>query len=575
KDAVPDSSQAFPFDAAGAFGAEPSFTLTDDAAPGLPSQTFTSLLPGAYTVEEVDLPAGWQLTDLRCTGGGANTSVSGSTASIGLDPGEAVVCTFENTREASITIEKDAVPDSSQAFPFDAAGAFGAEPSFTLADDAAPGLPSQTFTNLLPGTYSVSETDLPAGWQLTDLRCTGGGANTSTSGAAATIGLDPGEAVACTFENTREGSITIEKDAVPDSGQPFAFDASENLGPDFDLTDDDAAGPASRTFSGLLSGVYTVEEVDLPAGWELNDLSCDGAAVEIAGTTASIHLAVGESARCSFTNTQRGSITVVKDALPDSEQDFVFVPSGNLGGGGPFALDDDEEPSLSNSQTFTDLAPGTYTIAEEELPEGWSLQAVTCDGDAPTTVEGTAVTVDLGPGQAVTCTFLNTQVLAGAQGVITVIKDADPESEQAFAFRGDLGPFTLTDDGRGRDNEASFGHLNPGTYRVEEVLPDGWAVERISCDDPSGGTSADFGGGATVDLASGEHVVCTFFNASSETMARGGNPPTTLAVTGVGILRLAAVALLLLAAGALLTAAGRRRRVGGLDVTRAADTGRS
>jgi len=53
----------------------------------------------SYTVTEVNVPSLWTLTDITCEGGGPNTTTAGATATIGLDPGESVVCTFTNTQD--------------------------------------------------------------------------------------------------------------------------------------------------------------------------------------------------------------------------------------------------------------------------------------------------------------------------------------------------------------------------------------------------------------------------------------------------------------------------------------------
>src|SRR5438093_635532 len=56
-----------------------------------------------------------------------------------------------------------------------------------------------------------------------------------------------------------------------------------------------------------------------------------------------------------YTTLFRSTITIVKDAVPNDAQDFAFTTTG----GGPaafttgFSLDDDSDPTLSNSQTFT------------------------------------------------------------------------------------------------------------------------------------------------------------------------------------------------------------------------------
>jgi hypothetical protein len=104
----------------------------------------------------------------------------------------------ELVRSGSLTIVKDAVPDDPHDFGFTTTGL--SPSTFTLDDDADPELSSQRqFTGLLPGTYTVTE-DL-SGWALSGLTCLGGGANTFTEGRTATIGLDPGEQVTCTFTN--------------------------------------------------------------------------------------------------------------------------------------------------------------------------------------------------------------------------------------------------------------------------------------------------------------------------------------------------------------------------------------
>ena len=79
-----------------------------------------------------------------------------------------------------------------------------------------------------------------------------------------------------------------------------------------------------------------------------------------------------------------GSITIVKDAVPNDAQDFTFDPSDNLSVTN-FTLDDDGETvTLSNQRSFSDLAAsaaGTlYTISEVSVPGGWALTNIVCTG---------------------------------------------------------------------------------------------------------------------------------------------------------------------------------------------------
>jgi hypothetical protein len=89
-----------------------------------------------------------------------------------------------------------------------------------------------------------------------------------------------------------------------------------------------------------------------------------------------------------------GSITVVKQTIPDgSAQQFEF----DTDYGSNFSLTDGQQ---NNSG---DLAAGTYSVAEVNIPTGWSLTNATCsDGSNPNAI-------NLAEGEDVTCTFTNTQ----------------------------------------------------------------------------------------------------------------------------------------------------------------------
>ena len=114
---------------------------------------------------------------------------------------------------------------------------------------------------------------------------------------------------------------------------------------------------------------------------------------------ATINLAAGENVTIRYTNTKQGSITVIKDAVPDDPQDFGYTATG--AGAEPFRLDDDADPTLSNTQSFTGLGAGTYTITETAV-SGWTLTTLVIGGAASASISGGAATVDLAAGEAVT-----------------------------------------------------------------------------------------------------------------------------------------------------------------------------
>jgi len=103
----------------------------------------------------------------------------------------------------------------------------------------------------------------------------------------------------------------------------------------------------------------------------------------------------------TVTVVEGATIVVVKNAVPDSAQDFEFTAGGGLEPT-TFSLDDDTDPELSNTRTFTDLEPrGGYSLSEQ-VPAGWFLTSASCDDGSPVS------NIEVGPDETVTCTFVNT-----------------------------------------------------------------------------------------------------------------------------------------------------------------------
>ena len=76
--------------------------------------------------------------------------------------------------------------------------------AFERDDDSDSTLPNRTtFNNLAPGTHIVTEV-VPTGWWLDSLACVDpdGGSTTDLVAAEATIDLDLGESITCSFTNT-------------------------------------------------------------------------------------------------------------------------------------------------------------------------------------------------------------------------------------------------------------------------------------------------------------------------------------------------------------------------------------
>lgn len=236
------------------------------------------------------------------------------------------------------------------------------------------------------------------------------------------VTLEQGEDITCTITNDDDappppplGSLTIVKDANPNNSQDFQFATS--LEEEFALDDDDDSTLSNLKQFELAPDVYYFAEYPVE-GWEVESISCDTEAHLVIEEDGIKYLLVliedGDDITCTFVNVPEeqtrvlGSITIIKDADPDDPQDFGFT-STELGN---FDLDDDSDPTLSNSAHFSELTAGTYTITENAV-NGWGLLEISCP-KATVTIVGSAVTIELGEGEDVTCTFENRKAGLGS-----------------------------------------------------------------------------------------------------------------------------------------------------------------
>ena len=433
-------------------------------------------MPGTYTSTEADPAPPFDLGSITCDDGQSATpstwNLGNRTATFKLDAGENVKCTFTNVKRGSINIIKDAQPNGPQDFAFTTNGS-GLSP-FSLDDDADGTLPStKAFTNIVPGAYSVTESDV-TGWELTGLVCDGTLGSTGVkAGSTANITLTPGGSVTCTYTNVQAGRIIVDKVTQP-AGDQASFEFDPSYGPNFFLTD--SQQPDSS--GDLKPGTYSVAELS-KAGWDPTGATCnDGSPV------AAISLQAGETVTCTFTNVKRGHIIVDKVTDPAGDpQSFTFTPTYN--GGQTFQLADATTPNDSGA-----IVPGTYSVSEGAVA-GWNQTGASCSDGSPVDA------ISLGAGETVTCTFTNTKA-----GHILIDKvtlpGGDPES---FDFDPSYGPdFSLTDASAPNDS----GLLAPGTYSVAELAEAGW--------DPTGATCSDQSSVSAISLQAGETVTCTFTN---------------------------------------------------------------
>jgi hypothetical protein len=382
--------------------------------------------------------------------------------------------------EASITIIKNAIPNDAQDFTFTATGQ--GVSNFTLDDDNNNTLSdSRTFNNLPAGTYTFTEGYLD-GWYLDDISCPNITETKNLETRTVSLTVSAGQSVSCTFTNrTSFGSVTVNKkvDGNGDGIYEGSNAEANTLGFDWGLDATTPARDMGSSATNVPTGNHTVTEDNVNGyvftGWYLSSdtqFSC----ANPRGTTLPVNITVIKDATTSVTlcnQIQKGSLTIVKDARPNSAQDFTFTRSF----GSNFSLDDDSDSTLSNTQSYTNLVPGSYTVTEQAVT-GWDLSSLTCVG-ADHQVNDNSVTVTLDPGENATCNFVNQK-----RGKITVNKITNPAGDQTN--------FGITASGNGTIYGGAGRTLNTstpvvyevgyGTYAVgETTIPAGWAETSNDC----------------------------------------------------------------------------------------------
>lgn len=229
KDAIPDNAQDFAFATTGT--GLVAFSLDDDADATLPNtRTFTGLEAGSYSVTEAAV-GGWVLSALVCVDpdNGSTIDLAGRIATIDIDSGETVTCTYTNSKLAVLRLQK-ALPlgrfVATDQFALTIGGDGGPVSVTTTGSTNAPAETAVLDPATLASVYTLSEAGA-AGANLanyaTTYACTNalaGGQTPSGSGSSFNLTPAAGDDLTCTLINTRNplADLTITKTNTPASG---------------------------------------------------------------------------------------------------------------------------------------------------------------------------------------------------------------------------------------------------------------------------------------------------------------------------------------------------------------------
>ena len=324
------------------------------------------------------------------------------------------------------------------------------------------GAGSKTLTDLVPGTYKVTENESGAAIDGYDLEVTGGGEVTVTAKATA-------ENTVTNTYTKQTGSLKITK--ALGEGAP---DAANNTEYKFTITGPDnysktvtIKGAGSETVENLEPGNYTVTEDKDGAkitNYDLTVTGDDGEAVEVVA---------GKTTTAAITNTykdtssSKGSLKITKslgEGAPEAANDteFKFTITG------PDNYSKTVTIKGAGSETIVNLEPGNYTVTEDKDGAKITNYDLTVTGDDGKTIEVKA-------GETAEAKITNTYEdnTSSTKGSLKITKKLGANAPQAasskeykFTVAGpDNYSKTVTITGAG---SVTIDDLEPGNYTVTE-----------------------------------------------------------------------------------------------------------
>jgi hypothetical protein len=236
-----------------------------------------------------------------------------------------------------------------------------------------------------PGTYTVCETMQP-GWMQT-FPATGFDCGSGMFGYQVTVVSGDATQNALDFGNRQLGKIVVQKVTVP-SGDPQSFNFSltgpNSFSETFSLTD----GQHHDSAFVVPGSSYMVSET-VPSNWIQTGAVCDN------GTVDAVVVTAGGTTTCTFTNTKKATIIVIKHVINDNggtkvASDFTM----NVTATNPSLT---SFPGAEAPGTTVTVDPGAYSV-DETADSGYKKTlGANCSG--------TVVAA-----QTVTCTITNDDI---------------------------------------------------------------------------------------------------------------------------------------------------------------------
>ena len=287
-------------------------------------------------------------------------------------------------------------------------------------------------------------------------------------------------------------------DKVTPSGDqtefPFSVSGPADYSDSFELASADTPHDSGQ----IKSGAYAVSETPGdPNIWNAPSVSCkDQGNSDVTYANGVVNIAPGATVTCTFTNSKRPQLTVIKNIVGGNGTTDSFDVKVD----GAAKIDDatSTDPAGTSSGAFAVSAGAhavTETLGDGSTPVSPADWGVSFSGDCDSSGN-----VDVQNDQSKTCTITNSKLPK-----LTVIKQI--EGGDGSSFDISVGQAKVLDDaGDGASDQRTYA---PGNHAVTETFGDGAAI--------GAGWSVVFSGdcdaNGNVSLAYGDAKTCTITNS--------------------------------------------------------------
>ncbi len=458
--AVTDTSTQFPF----SVDYSDPFNLTDGG------QSTVDVNPGPTHVITETPSENYDFTGCESSSGGSALDLPQHGITVPVSSGQTVTVTCTNKQKlAKITVSK-LVEDASGQATSDTT-------NFTVQlNNADPKTIAEPSTNAVytpnpGGSYTITETGVDAS-KYEALGC-----KISNETSATEFSLSSNQQINVTCTNKQKpGTISGTKfDELGNvlAGWTIKLFSCSGAGIECvsQVSQDVTGSDGGYSFGSLLTGFYQVAEV-MQAGW-----------TNVSALFHNVTINPGTvSTENDFTNKGNLSITACKyERSGGLNSESQTTPVDNW----TFKIGElsQNTGSENNCTTFSDLKPGTYTVSELPIPEGWFV-ADGSEGIKSVILTNSNVTVNFFNYKKGGITGMKWNDVNGDGRRCTFTRD---EEESQVCEKG-LSGWTIfidkngnekLDEGEqstitGTDGGYSFTDLNPGRYQVCEVIKPGW-----------------------------------------------------------------------------------------------------